>query len=384
LTICEHATDVAETQWINELNIVKGRELALLECHPTDLRPAVGQADDSIDTRLTISQDQTTVLVAAHVDPQWFTQIVRTVTDMEFPPNIILGGQCILNANVPVKTGVRSDTYISSFVTGERVVKKVFGIGRLEKEDMKEYTDGLLSVAKSWVTLRSDYVLPFYGIGMEAFKGTQYFQLYLVSPLMENFDAVTYLRLRRKRSNAQGAIMCIITDAARGLQYLHNRDSPIVYSKMRGDNILITDSERGVLGGVRPIDCKILQSSAGSKQPSPTGKTSETESQRWMAPEMLAEEAKIRAPSDVWGWAMTALELISGLPPYYQNKQPNTIVLDIQKIKRPVRTEHAEFENYALKPDEMWALLERCWEFAPEKRPTIDEVLVDLKRITGE
>jgi serine/threonine protein kinase len=44
-------------------------------------------------------------------------------------------------------------------------------------------------------------------------------------------------------------LRCQITDAALGLQYLHNRHPPVVHSGMKGDNILITDSGGAVLGG---------------------------------------------------------------------------------------------------------------------------------------
>ncbi|KAG8683371.1 hypothetical protein FRC08_014323 [Ceratobasidium sp. 394] len=347
-----------------------------------DSNPAANQADCSIG----ISRDPTKVFLATEIDPQWVVQIIRTMTDMDFPPNTLLGARCIPNANVPVKTGVNFDVYTASLVTGERVVKKVPRIRMSENEDMKGYTDEILTVAELWVMLRSDYILPFYGVGMEASKPTQCFQLYLVAPLMENSDAVTYLSKQRKCPNAQEVILCIIMDAARGLQYLHNREPPVVYSKMRGDNILISDSGRGMLGGVGFVNRQVgaAQSSTNTEQISLEVTSNETESRRWMAPEMFTEKAQAQRPSDVWGWAMTALELISGLPEYHQNGQPNVIAPDIQMNKEPARADHVDFEDYALKPDEMWALLERCWEFEPGKRPTIDEVLIDLKRMTKE
>jgi hypothetical protein len=77
------------------------------------------------------------------------------------------------------------------------------------------------------------------------------------------------------------------------------------------------------------------------------------------------------------------LQLISGLTPYYYNKQPHTVMLDIRLHRKPNRTKHADFEKYALQPDRIWALLQLCWEFEPEDRPTIDEVIVDLHDMMG-
>jgi hypothetical protein len=79
--------------------------------------------------------------------------------------------------------------------------------------------------------------------------------------------------------------------------------------------------------------------------------------------------------------ALRCSQLISGLVPYYHNKQPHTVMLDIRMNKKPRRAKYADFEKYALQPDQMWVLLERCWEVEPEDRLTIDEVLVELERI---
>ncbi|KAG8739710.1 hypothetical protein FRC10_005252 [Ceratobasidium sp. 414] len=309
-----------------------------------------------MDEKVAILQNQATTPGATYADAQQTVQTIRTVTHMQLPTDLLVGRQCILDNNIPIKTGVTCDIYIASFLANEKVVKKVFRVGMSEKENVERYAHMFLRDVKLWATFRSDYMLPFYGIGMEPYEGEQHFQLYMVSPLMRNFDAVTYLRQHKKNPGMKEGIMRIITDAAKGLQYLHNRNPPFVHSGMCGDNILITDSGGGILGGF--------------------GLTK--------APETFEEDTPVlQTASDVWGWAMVALELISGRPPYYQTRQSHTVMLDIRLNKRPIRAKHADFEQYALKPDEMWALLERCWEFEPEKRPTIDEVLVVLEKMTG-
>ncbi|KAG8722698.1 hypothetical protein FRC09_005829 [Ceratobasidium sp. 395] len=397
-----YATDVAQMQWVGEFDAVQRREIAQLEQMRTlmngmDLKlDAAANTQDTIvkvtsetltllqnimDEKVAILQNQTTTPVATYADAQQIVQTIRTVTNMQLPTNLLVGRQCILDANVPIKTGVTCDIYSASFLTNEKVAKKVFRIGMSEKEHVERYAHRFLRDAKLWATFRSDYTLPFYGIGMEAFEGDRHFQLYMVSPLMKNFDAVTYLKQHKKNLGMKEGIMRIITDAAKGLQYLHDREPPVVHSGMRGDNILITDSGGAVLGGFGLT--KALQNSTGNEKIPPAVMTGKTESQRWMAPEMFAEDSPVlQTPSDVWGWAMAALELISGLPPYYQNKQPHTVMLDIRMNKRPQRAKHADFEKYALKPDEMWALLERCWAIEPADRPTIDEVVIELKKMT--
>ncbi|KAG9084662.1 hypothetical protein FRC07_013580, partial [Ceratobasidium sp. 392] len=254
LNLFSYATDVAQMQWIGEFDAVQRRELAQLEQMRTlmegmDIKlNSAAQTQDTIvtvttetlellrkvvDEKVAILQNQATTPVATYADAQQIVQTIRTVTNMQLPTNLLVGRQCILEANVPIKTGVTCDIYSASFLTNEKVAKKVFRIGMSEKEHVEKYAQGtdpaqrFLRDAKLWATFRSDHTLPFYGIGMEAFEGDKHFQLYMVSPLMKNFDAVTYLKQHKKNPNMKEGIMRIITDAAKGLQYLHDREPPV-------------------------------------------------------------------------------------------------------------------------------------------------------------
>lgn len=110
--------------------------------------------------------------------------------------------------------------------------------------------------------------------------------------------------------------------------------------------------------------------------------TGKTESYRWMAPEMFENTGGppiLETPSDVWGWGMTALEIVSGSVPYHAY-QPLIAIHQVCSGP-PKRKDHMNFEKYAYRPEEMWELLERCWMHDPAQRPTIDEVVVRLKQI---
>ncbi|CAE6459311.1 unnamed protein product, partial [Rhizoctonia solani] len=160
---------------------------------------------------------------------------------------LLLGRQCVLDAKFPIKTGITCDIYTASFLGGEKVAK-VFRLGMAEREYVESYSKRFMRIASLWYDFCSDYTLPFHGIGMEAFEGTEHFQLYMVSPLMKNFNAMTYLRKYRKNVGTRKNILRIITDAALGLQYLHNCRPYVAHSDMKGDNILTTDSGGAVLG----------------------------------------------------------------------------------------------------------------------------------------
>ncbi|KAF8678650.1 kinase-like protein [Rhizoctonia solani] len=398
LSLFNFTAEVAQDQWTGEYQAVQRRESSELQrlrgelekmnvsfdalrSNQGELLEKTNRMVDALQQVLNdksmILQDQSTTTVATYVDAQQLVRTILSVTKLQLPPKLLLGKQCNLDAPIPIKTGITCDIYQASFLGGEKVAKKVFRIGMSDKEYVEKYATRFLRIANLWSEFRSDYTLPFYGIGMESFEGDNHFQLYMVSPLMKNFDAVSFLKQYRNNQGMKRGMLRIITDAAKGLQYLHNRDPPVVHSGMRGDNILITDSEGGILGGFGLT--KALESVGNNKIP-PAVMTGKTESQRWMAPEMFVDDPPLETPCDVWGWAMAALEIISGSIPYHTHKQAMTIILQISKGP-PRREHHAKFEEYAYRPDEMWALLEKCWAMEPSERPSIDEVLVELKRI---
>ena len=81
---------------------------------------------------------------------------------------------------------------------------------------------------------------------------------------------------------------------------------------------------------------------------------------------------------------MTALELYSGLKPYHQYERDHVVYSQITSGQAPARKDYPNFDKYAPLPDETWALLEKCWEKEPEKRPTIQDVVDELDRINAE
>lgn len=398
LRIFSFEADVAQAQWIAEFRAVQKQEARDIEQVKTELGKIVldiheiSQKEDQIlettgrmsdalqqvlDDKSSVLQDQSTTTVNDYVDAQQIVRTILSATNLRLPPKLLLGRQCILDAKVPIKTGITCDIYTASFLGGEKVAKKVFRLGISDKEFVEKYAERFLRIAELWFNFRSDYTLPFYGIGMEAFERTDHFQLYMVSPLMKNFDAMTYLRQYRRNAGMKKNILRIITDAARGLQYLHNRHPPAVHSGMRGDNILITDSGGAILGGFGLT--KALENVENSGLP-PAVMTGKTESQRWMAPEMFNDEPILATPCDVWGWAMAALEIVGGSIPYHKHKQAMTVMTKVM-MGPPSRTDHPEFNTYAYRPDEMWNLLVKCWAHNPSDRPDIDKVIVELTEI---
>ncbi|KAF8756376.1 kinase-like protein [Rhizoctonia solani] len=367
LGMFSYATDIAQSQWISEFRANGHMKIDTIGRSSEQILQNTSKVVDALqrvlDDKSSILQAPATTTAATFDDAQRIVRTILAVTKLQLPPKLLLGRQCIPDTNIPIKTGITCDVYLASFLVGEKVAKKVFRIGMSDKAYVQKYATRFLRIASLWSDLRSDYTLPFYGIGMESFEQNDHFQLYMVSPLMKNFDAMAYLSKYRNNAGMKKNILRIITDAAKGLQYLHNR------------------SHRGgaVLGGFGLT--KALESVENTSLP-PAVMTGRTESQRWLAPEMFEDDPPLRTPCDVWGWAMAALEIVSGSIPYHMHKQAMNIILKVNQGP-PRRRDHPGFDIYAYRPDEMWTLLERCWAKEPENRPSMDEVVAELKKIGG-
>ncbi|CAE6361388.1 unnamed protein product [Rhizoctonia solani] len=338
-----------------------------------------------VERRHRIFQNPDQKTVAEYVAAEDFLQVIQNVTDIQLPPTLLTGRQCVQLSPLPIRSGIHCDVYKASFLNG-LVAKKVFRLDTTEKSSIAKYSEKLVEDAKLWAKFRSAYTLPFYGVGMET-VGRDKVQLYMVSPLMKNLDAASYLKTYRNNPNMREGVMRIITDAAAGLKYLHGLNPTVVHSGMRGENILVTDSGGGLLGGFA-FTKELLPGASGDTKPvtdAPqavlNGKVDDC---RWMAPETLSSSGLVlQTSSDVWRWAMTALELITGRLPYYETKDPKVVIDKVISKKLPARVDYTEFETHSLKPDDMWRLLESCWTYMPEDRPTIDKVIEKLQEISS-
>jgi serine/threonine-protein kinase RIO1 len=124
-----------------------------------------------------ILQAPSTTTQASFDNAQQIVRTILAVTKLQLPPRLLLGRQCIPDTNIPIKTGLTCDVYLASFLGGEKVAKKVFRIGMSDKAYVEKYATRFLRIANLWCDLRSEYTLPFYGIGMESFEQNDHFQL---------------------------------------------------------------------------------------------------------------------------------------------------------------------------------------------------------------
>ncbi|CUA77259.1 Tousled-like kinase [Rhizoctonia solani] len=315
-------------------------------------------------------------------------RIIRQHTGRNLLPEMILYERIKYRGYRSYSDGKRFKVHQGELINGEKVAIKISEQKPgLHDDEGRNFGRRIRRHATTWKSLDSKYILPFLGMGVEIVEAREgsmrdYFRLYFVSPWMPDGDAVNFIR----NAHDQGLyvdVAKIVRDVALGLKYLHELDEPCIHGSVRGENVLIRRDqgvEQGCLNGFA------LTKREARNQPPPE-LTSEDGVCRWKAPEILdsvSDRPLLELSSDIWSWAMTALQLYSGQVPYHQFETNFRICTEITSGRALKRADYPDFDKYAPLPDKTWALLERCWNIIPEERPTIQKVTEELDQINTE
>ncbi|XP_038113504.1 fibroblast growth factor receptor homolog 1 [Culex quinquefasciatus] len=92
---------------------------------------------------------------------------------------------------------------------------------------------------------------------------------------------------------------------------------------------------------------------------------------RWMAPESL-EERFFNTKTDVWSFGVLLWEIMT------LGRDPYQFVADWQSFLEYLKQGH-RLEQPTNCPDEIYQLMEACWEFNPENRPTFEQISAVLE-----
>ncbi|KAF8596621.1 kinase-like protein [Ceratobasidium sp. AG-I] len=295
---------------------------------------------------------------------------IMGVTKQKFKSGINLGSRLVGEPKYLLTTQ-RNVIFTAEYVSGEIVALKI-PHNRMQGEDPKTTLTRFQDEVHLWFSLRYDHILPFYGVGMMQAAGRT--RIYGVSPYLPNHDAVTY---RKEHPFSVEVSLQIAVDSALALKYLHERDPPTVHFNMCTQNILIDNAGRGVLGGFSLS----TELPASGSQSSTNPASLPTEMPRFRAPEYHNDSSfPIKTSADVWGWAMTALELVSGEAPFYETTNDFQAITAMVRGERPNRDAHPGVEQLS-DPDALWQLLEECWAHEESKRPDMAEVVLRIKGI---
>ena len=98
-----------------------------------------------------------------------------------------------------------------------------------------------------------------------------------------------------------------------------------------------------------------------------------------MSPELLNPRVQNHYPtkhSECFSLGMVIYEVLSQCVPFYPYAN-STVFEKMMQGDRPERPGGVEGEWFT---DVIWALLERCWVYTPQNRPSVDNVLLCLER----
>ncbi|EMD37558.1 hypothetical protein CERSUDRAFT_94559 [Gelatoporia subvermispora B] len=167
----------------------------------------------------------------------------------------------------------------------------------------------------------------------------------------------------------------LLRDIATGMNHLHNNG--VVHGDLKGANVLVDED-----GIARIADFGLSSFTYEDKIETDTELTGST---RWMAPELFDPDEfhgkTVRTTySDVYAFAMTAIEIFSSEKPF-RNISKYAVIPRVLKGIRPDRP----CVNPALGlSDSIWGLMKRCWHQDPGKRPAFAVILQSLGSEPGE
>ncbi|KAF8587780.1 kinase-like protein [Ramaria rubella] len=186
----------------------------------------------------------------------------------------------------------------------------------------------------------------------------------MISPWYTNGTADVFLQ-----NNPMINPMKIIWEIVLGVEYLHNNG--IVHGDLKGANVMVDD-----LGHAKLIDfglSRLIDTALGT---SGFTLSNISFSLRWCAPELvLVDNAKVTKATDVYAFASTGHQLLTGDIPY--SSQGEITVLRTVMNKSP--PQRPTFSNSPIiNGDRIWDLLSMCWA-DPQQRPNIFEVKDQLR-----
>ncbi|XP_074012024.1 tyrosine-protein kinase Fes/Fps isoform X5 [Numenius arquata] len=188
---------------------------------------------------------------------------------------------------------------------------------------------------------------------------TQKQPIYIVMELVQGGDFLSFLRSEGPHLRVK-ELLKMTENAAAGMEYLESKHC--IHRDLAARNCLVT--EKNVLkisdfGMSREEEDGVYASTGGMKQ-IPV---------KWTAPEAL-NYGRYSSESDVWSFGILLWEAFSlGAVPYanLSNQQMREAVEQGMRLDPPEQC-----------PEEVYRLMQRCWEYDPRKRPSFGTIHQDL------
>ncbi|KAH8824824.1 kinase-like domain-containing protein [Flagelloscypha sp. PMI_526] len=228
--------------------------------------------------------------------------------------------------------------------------------------DSQEILQEFLNEAIIWRHLRHPNVLPFLGINQTVFPG----QTCFVSRFLANGNLAVFLKKNPNHDR--------LSLVAKGLQYLHS--THICHGDVKAANILIDENHQCYLAD---FGIAALISTKTATVGFATATRSTKGTMRWTAPELFSTPntpaSGIKAaPRDIYAFACTMLEVVTGKPPFSEMDDAPAMLAVIQG-KRPPKPKSAHMTA------ELWQVIVRCWAQDPLERPKSNDIVTAFEHM---
>jgi len=262
-------------------------------------------------------------------------------------PHLLEVSDVTIVGRTPIGGGSFGDVLLGEY-RGEQVALKCM---RVQKGGaLKMFAKELIVCSR----LNHPNILPLRG----GFRGVDPPMLYLISPFMERGDLQEYFMSTSPSPNTS---FSILYDIAKGLQYLHTRNPPVIHGDLKPSNIFVSASVRAVIGDYGLLYIRDSHLGWSSSMGPGHGGTL-----RYQALELIKGEV-ISCSTDVYSFGCVIYWLASGGVPYSQYQFGYQVFSALFRGERLPRPETAGLS------DGMWDLCTRCLATVPADRPCATE-----------
>lgn len=193
-------------------------------------------------------------------------------------------------------------------------------------------------------------------------------QPYFVMDFFSGYTLRTAIAQPQKYPIAKGMLHRVLTNAAKGLAYMH--DQGWVHRDIKPENILLNRS-----GEVKVIDYTITMRPRSALMKMFGGKLKRQGTPSYMSPEQIRCESPA-IPADVYSFGITCYEAASGRPPFRANSTQELLTKHLREAPAP-----PTFHNPDITP-EFSELTQRMIRKDAKDRPAdLHEFLREFRRI---
>ncbi|KAF8627079.1 hypothetical protein AX15_004557 [Amanita polypyramis BW_CC] len=280
-----------------------------------------------------------------------------------------LTGAILLSNNYPDKIGQYSDYFPAEWREKVSRRPKEIGVKRLrgghtyDKEFIDKFNKSFIQHAVRWAEFDHPNVARCIGYAFDFGP--------MPAIVMEHYKRGNLMDYMKAKSTSFEEKLGLVGDIARGLNYLHTLDPPVVHGDLRAANVFVDNERHAVIADYELVHIIGPQDFTSYK---PAGTA------RWIAPELtLAEDdydgPKYSKASDIFALAMTIMEVVTGEVPFASKKQDIAVMRLISEGKRPDLpveiSRHGWFKE----------LVEKCWDRNPNLRPTARDIEDALNKV---